>query len=62
MRRIILDFNIHNGGKAAETLSSNTQLVHLLHNLQTQFFQTVGRSSLTQFVDIDWIHKRLFSH
>src|SRR5690606_36015073 len=57
---VILDFHIQNGGQATQPLGANAQLVHLLKQLQTQFFSTIGGTTGLQIVNIDRVQQSFF--
>ncbi len=59
---VIHDFDIENRCQTAQTLSTDTQIVNRIHDLETQLFDAVLWTTLTQLVNIDWVHQRLFRH
>ena len=59
MRRIIQYLHIQHGGQTAQALRTDTQRVHLVIQLDTQFFDTVLRATRLEFGHIDRLHQRL---
>ena len=59
MGRVVFDLHIQNRGQAAEPLGTNTQLIHLVKQFQTQLLGTVGGATGLQVMDINRIQQRL---
>ena len=59
---VIHNFHVEHGGHTTKALCTDTQLVDLLEQLQTQLFRTVLRATLLQFVNVDRVHQGFFGH
>ncbi len=53
MSWILSDFDIQNRGNSAQSLSSDAEAIHLLMDLEAQFFGVVLRSAFNQLVNVD---------
>ena len=62
VRWVILDLNVQNGGQATQPLGTDTQIIHLVEQLKTQFLGSVRGTARFQVVDIDRIQQGFLGH
>ena len=60
MGGVIEYLHVQHGGQPAQTLRADAQRVHLVVNLDAQFFQTVARAAHFQLRHINRQHQRFF--
>jgi hypothetical protein len=61
MRREVADLHVQHCGQPAQPLGADAERIDLFPNLQTQFFQTIGRSATLQVLQVDRLHQRFLS-
>src|SRR5581483_9846203 len=55
--RIVADFDVEDGGKSAEALSTNAELIHFVVKLNAKFFGASLRAARDQLLDVDRVHE-----